>query len=379
MKRFLIVTLALFTVLPRTHAQFKEQTHIHVGVVLPLKEQSSRGPKMVEFYQGMLMAADSLRRNGLFIDVEAHDCGRTAEQMDSLLATKSLSRCDIVFGPLDAVQVTALADYCNLHAIRLVQPFATTTAQVPGHVRHYVVTAPRDTVQASAIDFVRKELTDFSYVLVDTHEQNEEGVSMANALRYNLARDGVFLRLLDIDGDDLEYYTAFSTVKKNLVVLNSPSLKALNKFMPKLKDLMREHPECRVSMLGYPAWQTYTSVMLQDFYMADAFIYTPFYRNPAADDVKALETSYARWFNHPMANTYPRYGIMGYDLAMFFFTGIAAYGNAMEHYLADIPFRSLQTPLIFRRADSGSGFVNHAVKFVHYTPDQDIEVLMRTE
>lgn len=379
MKRFLIMALAALVAMPHAMAQFKEQTHIHLGVVLPLKEQSSRGPKMVEFYQGVLLAADSLRREGLFVDVEVHDCGRTAEQMDSLLASKSLSRCDVVFGPLDAVQVTALADFCNLHGIRLVQPFATTTAQVPGHGRHYVVTAPRDTVQAAAIDFVRKELFGRNYVLVDTHEQNEEGVALANAMRYHLARDGSFLRLLDIDGNDMDYYEAFSTARPNLVIINSSSLKAINKFMPKLKDFMREHPECQVSLLGFPAWQTYTSQLLQDFYLADTFIYTPFYRNPLAPEVKALEAEYMRWFNHPMANTFPRYAIMGYDLANYFFTGISSFGNAMESRLADITYSALQSPFLFRRADSGSGFVNHAVKFVHYTREHDIEILMRTE
>lgn len=378
-KRYLLVLLAVLALMPQVRAQFKEQTHIHLGVVLPLKEQSSRGPKMVEFYQGVLLAADSLRRSGLFVDVEVHDCGRTADQMDSLLATKSLSRCDIVFGPLDAVQVTALADYCNLNGIRLVQPFATTTAQVPGHVRHFVVTAPRDTIQYAAVDFVRHELFGKNYIIVDTHEENEEGVAMANALRYYLSHDGAIFRYLDIEGDEMDFYQAFNILRQNLVILNSTSIKALNKFLPRLKDFQREHPDCRISLLGFPSWQTYTSQLLQDFYQFDTYVYTPFYRNPLSDSVRAFEATFLHWFKHPMANTFPRYGMMGFDLANFFLTGISQYGNLMEQQLADIHVKALQNPLCFRRADRGSGFVNHAVQFVHYTRDHTIEVLMRTE
>lgn len=379
-KRSLIALLAMLTLLPKAGAQqFMEQDHMHIGVLLPLKEQSSRGPKMIEFYQGMLLAADSLRRDGLFVDITVHDCGRTQEAMDSLLASTSLAGCDVIFGPLDGIQVTALADYCNLHGIRLVQPFATTTAQVPGHERQFVVTAPRDTVQAAAVDFVRKELFGRNYILVDTHEQNEEGVAMTNAMRYTLSRDGVFLRLLDIDGNDMDFTQAFNPLRPNLVVLNSPSLKALNKFLPKLKAYQQANPDCKISLLGFPSWQTYTTLLQQEFHQFDTFIYTPFYREPESSDVKAYESSFARWFGHPMAATYPRYGIMGFDLAMFFMRGISLYGNMFEHNLNQGFVRPLQNPLVFVRAGRGNGFVNHAVRFVHFTRDHDIEVLIHTE
>ena len=356
-----------------------EQTNIHVGVLLPLKEQSSRGPKMIEFYQGMLMAVDSLRREGLFIDVEAHNCGTTAEEMDSLLASCSLTSCDLIIGPLDAVQVAPLADYCNIHYIRLVQPFASVTALAQNHPRHYVVTAPRDTVQAEAVNFVRKELMDFNYILVDSHEQNEEGVALANQLRYMLNREGAYLRPLDIDGGDMDFFQAFNPLRQNLVAINTPSLKALNKLLPKLKKYQQEHPDCAISLLGFPSWQTYTTQLQQDFHQFDSFVYTPFYRNPSSKKVASLEAEFERWFSRPMTNTFPRYAMMGFDVALYFLGGIARFGNSFEQHLAEVPFQPLHTPLRFVRMNDDSGFVNHAVEFVHYTRQQDIEVLMRTE
>lgn len=359
--------------------QFKEQTHIHLGVVLPLKEQSTRGPKMVEFYQGVLLAVDSLRREGLFVDVEVHDCGRTAMQMDSLIASRSLAACDVIFGPLDGAQLVTLSDYCNINGIRLVQPFTTVTAQLPCRPRQFVVTAPRDTLHAAAADFIRKELFDCNYIVVDTYDQNEEGIAFANALRYHLGRDGVFLRQLECDGDELDYLQAFNTQRKNLVILNSPSNKALTKFLPKLKKFQQKNPECQISLIGFPAWQTYLQQLKRDFHQFDTFIFTPFYRNSDNPVTQQLEHTFEQWFNKSMANTFPRYGLMGFDLTMYFLQGISLFANTFEDRLADVPYHALQNPIIFHQIEKGSGFVNECVEFVHFTQEGKIEVLKRTE
>ena len=185
--------------------------------------------------------------------------------------------------------------------------------------------------------------------------------------------------MLDIDGGDIDYFQAFNPLRRNLVLLNSPSIKSLNKLLPQLKKYQQEHPDCSISLLGYPSWQTYTSQLLQDFHQFDTFIYTPFYRNPSSKSVNDIENASERWFKSPMSNTYPRYALMGFDVAMFFLNGISRFGNDLEQHINEVPFRPLHTPFRFVRANKDSGFVNHAVEFVHYTRQQEIEVLMRTE
>ena len=45
--------------------------NIRIGVILPFEEKDERAKKMVEFYQGFLMAADSIRKEGLSMDIYA--------------------------------------------------------------------------------------------------------------------------------------------------------------------------------------------------------------------------------------------------------------------------------------------------------------------
>lgn len=355
----------------------EEGRTVRAAVVLPLKENTARGGKMVEFYQGLLLAADSMKRAGIDLEITALHSGNTMDEMDHLLMEHSLRQMDVVFGPLDVQQQLPLADYCDIHGVRLVSPFSTLATQLKEHPLFYVASAPRNTVQQQAIWFLQNQFSDYNIILVDCGEQNDEGQAFSQLVRDAMGEKGVYVRSLDTEGDDMAYYQAFNPLRKNLIVLNSSSLKALNAFLPRLKAYRREHTDIEVSLFGYPAWQTYTSQLLHDFYEQDTYIYTTFYRNPLAPRSQELDQSFLQWFHRPMQQTFPRYGVMGFDLACYFFRGIAIFGNRLEDSHQRVPAQPYQHPFQFQRHAEGDGFVNTFVELVHYAPAQTIDLITR--
>ena len=330
---------------------------------------------MVEFYQGLLLAVDSMKRDGTNVEVTALHSGSTADEMDHLLMKHSLRRMDVVFGPLDVAQQLALADYCDIHGVRLVCPFSNVTTQLTGHPLYYMASAPRQTVQNGALQYIRSQFRDHNIILVDCNEKNEEGAAFGQLLRDELAKDGIFVRTLNTVGDETAYYQAFNPLRPNLLVLNSSSLKALNTFLPKLKDYRREHTDLQVKLLGYPAWQTYTSQLLHDFYEQDTYIFTTFFRNPLAGRSEALDRLFLQWFHRPMQQTFPRYGAMGFDLGYYFLRGLSIFGNRLEDSHTKVPALPYQHPLGFERTAEGDGFVNTFVELIHYSPAQTIDLI----
>ena len=79
LRRFTLILLSFLLLLPSLPAQETPGKHsVRMGVLLPFKEKTPRGAKMVEFYQGMLMAVDSLKHEDISIDVQALHTGSTA-------------------------------------------------------------------------------------------------------------------------------------------------------------------------------------------------------------------------------------------------------------------------------------------------------------
>lgn len=355
----------------------EEGRPVRAAVVLPLKENTARGAKMVEFYQGLLLAADSLKHDGVDIEITALHSGSTMNDMDNLLAKNSLRQMDVVFGPLDVTQQQPLADYCDIHGVRLVSPFSTLATQLTGHPLYYMASAPRNTVQQQALWFIQEHFPDHNIILVDCEEQNDEGLAFSQLLINTMSEKGVYVRSLNATGDDMAFYQAFNPLRKNLVILNSSSLKALNAFLPWLRDYRREHSDISVSLFGYPAWQTYTSQLLPDFYEQDTYIYTTFYRNPLEPRCQDLDQCFLQWFHRPMQQIFPRYGIMGFDLGYYFLRGLAIFGNRLEDSHTKVPARAYQHPFYFERSAEGDGFVNTFVELIHYSPEQTIDLITR--
>ena len=352
---------------------------VRMGVVLPLKEKSQRGAKMVEFYQGLLMAVDSVKRQGCSVDVVALHSGNTAASMDSLIASRQLLNLDIVFGPLDAAQLPALADYCKLHDTRLVVPFTSLTAHIEGNPKHYIVNASRALVQREAGWFIQNLFPEENVIIVDCNESNDEGAALAERVRMAMDERGVYVHQVKVDDSDEAFNHAFSISKNNIFVPNSSSLQAINALCTRLRNYLAGNAHGHVSLFGYPAWQSYASQLQADFFHYDTYIYTSFYRDPNAPRVLQLEQDFQARCRWPMSPTYPRYGLLGFDLGYYFLHGIAKFGKDFERNLVAVEVEALQNPLRFEQQGDGNGYVNTFVEIVHYTPSQTVEILYRNQ
>ena len=90
---------AVAPVASQTPVDDVRQREIRVGVMLPLHNINGDGKRMVEYYRGILMACDSLKKTGLSIDVHAWNAAEDAD-MSMILQDPAAAKCDIIFGPL---------------------------------------------------------------------------------------------------------------------------------------------------------------------------------------------------------------------------------------------------------------------------------------
>lgn len=104
------------TLMQTASRQFSGKT-VRVGVMLPLHDVDGDGRRMTEFYRGMLMACDSLRAEGMNIDIHAWNVNIDAD-ITNFIKQPGAAKCDIIFGPLYSKQVHALAEFCKARDIQ---------------------------------------------------------------------------------------------------------------------------------------------------------------------------------------------------------------------------------------------------------------------
>lgn len=350
------------------------KSHLNVGLILPFKEKTDRGSKMVEFYQGMLMAVDSVRKQGVSVDLYAYHSGNSIADMSSILEKTELQHMDVIFGPLDGVQANVLSNFCQQHKIRLVMPFATTNTYGTSNPYNYVVFAQADEVTRQAAIYAGKQFEKCNYIQINAGSADHRGTVFINSFAQQIATRGNGLRILDVNTDIEVMAALMDASKTNLIVVNSTSQTALQKTTRKMRDFLLVHPEYKISLLGYPEWSTYQGSIVQDFHALDTYTFTTFYRNPNDARTSAFEQRFKANFHHDVIKTLPRYSMMGMDLGYYFLNGLAKLGDFFDERQATLSYNPLQSTYHFGQ-EGGKAFVNQSVSFLHYTTAGKIEVL----
>lgn len=342
-------------------------SNVRVGVLLPLADR-----RMVEFYRGLLMAADSVRKSGVNLDIHAWDCGTTIAQIEALLP--KLKELDVLFGPASATQIPPVAEVCKEQGIRLVLPFFSGQI-LQDYPLVYNVTAPSTLLYVAAMNKLRSFYPDRNYVVVRTGNTDNKGKNLVETVTQSLAQQASAPRTLELEGDDFAYESAFNQFRDNMIVLDDSNIRSLNILLSHIKDFRLKHPQYRLSVLGFDSWLDETATLLDDFFTLDTYIISPYYYNVLDDRIKAFERNYTKNFRASVSMKNPRFAALGFDLGQYFLQGISSLGDTFEQMQGSIHQKPYQNFFSFERNASAVSFVNNFVQFIHYTPENKIEII----
>ena len=346
---------------------------IRVGVMLPLHDINGDGRRMVEYYRGILMACDSLKKLGISVDVHAWN---TAENSDltPVLTDKAAAQCDLIFGPLYSAQMSALSDFVATHDIRLVIPFSISAPQMLTNSNIFQVWQSPTNINDATIVHYLERFKDYHPVFIDCNDSTSKKGVFTYGLRRQLDGRNIEYSITNLKSTEESFSKAFSRTKKNIVILNTGRSPELGVAFAKINGLKFNFPALDITMFGYTEWLMYTRTHLENFYKYNTYIPSVFYYNPLTSQTQRLEQKY-RWnFHADMQQALPRFALTGFDHAFFFLKGLHKYGKSFNGVAGMFGYAPVQTPLQFERMGNG-GLQNHSLLFVHYMPEHRVETV----
>ena len=72
------------------------------------------------------------------------------------------------------------------------------------------------------------------------------------------------------------------------------------------------------SVFGYPQWQSYGDAFLRQAHQHSTTIYTTFFFDKNTSEAKQFLTKFNAWYNKRVTDSYPKYSVLGYDVARYF-------------------------------------------------------------
>lgn len=354
----------------------KDIKTIKAAVMLPFMAGTSTNMdeqvRMVEYYEGFLMAVDSLKKQGVSIDLYTYDTKGREATLNSILSKKEMKNMDIIFGPAKAQDIDVLATFADKNNIRLVVPFAPKVDEVFKNPHIYQINTPQSYLYSEVYEHFTRKFSDSNVIFLNASNGDREKDEFIKGMKTELRNNGISYRDFTVTDNFYEITTVMDTLRNNIFIPTSGKSTALVKILPQLTQIRREHPNYMMNLFGYPEWQTYTNDYLASFYEIDTYFYSSFYTNNLFPAAVHFTNSYRRWYSKDMANIYPKYGMLGYDTGYFFLKGLSKYGNKMEENLNSIQVTPIQTGFKFERVNNWGGFINRKVFFVHFSKDYEL-------
>lgn len=348
---------------------------IKAAVILPfLPDAASRSEsaRMVEYYEGFLMAVDSLKRSGTSIDLYTYNSGANVNSLNDILSKNEMKNMDIIFGPLQQQQIKPLADFAKKNDIRLVIPFTSKDNTVFRNPAIYQINTPQSYLYSEVYDHFVRQFPNANVIFIEANSKTKDKADFIKGLKDELRNRSIPMATLDEDASVEALKSALKADRENIFIPTSGSNLVLIKCLPQLTLLVRENPEFSIHMFGYPEWQTYTKDHLESFFELDTYFYSSFYTNDLFPAAKNFTRNYRRWYGKDMDERYPKYGMLGFDTGYFFLKGLARYGSELENNLQRMDFTPIQTGFKFQRVNNWGGFVNKKVFFVRFTKNYEL-------
>ena len=344
-----------------------------LGVLLPLHDLNGDGKRMMEYYRGVLMACDSLKKTGVSIDVRAWNCAEDGDAA-KLLESRGATDCDLIIGPLYSKQMNAVSEFSLAHDIKVMIPFSINAPQLFTNHNIFQVFQNGNDLNENAIQHFMQRFKGYHPVFIDCNDTtSKKGIFTFN-LRRRLEGAGVEYNLTNLKSNDSQFLKAFSTIQPNVVILNTGRSAELTVAFAKINHMRMRNPDIKISMFGYSEWMTYTRQHMDNFYQYDTYIPAVFYLNPLSTETTRFQQKYRQNFHMDMMQLLPRFAITGFDHTMYFVKGMLKYGKNFTGAVGMVGYTPIQTPLHFERVGNG-GLQNKAFLFVHYTPAHRIETV----
>ena len=346
---------------------------IRLGVMLPLHDVNGDGRRMIEYYRGILMACDSLKKMGISVDVHAWNTPDN-EPIAPVLREKAARQCDLIIGPLYSKQMAELSDFVSENGIRLVIPFSINAPQLATNPNIFqVYQSPSMQNEATIAQFM-KRFSDCHPVFIDCNDSTSTKGTFTSGLRRKLEASGIEYSLTNLKSSEANFAKAFSRAKPNVVILNTGRAPELNVATAKLNGMTTTTPGLKITLFGYTEWLMYTKQQLDNFYKYDAYIPSTFHFTPLTSNTLRFQQKYRANFHQDMMNSLPRFAITGFDHAMFLLMGLHRFGNDFSGAPGLLGYNAIQTPLRFQRVGNG-GMQNYSQMFVHYLPEHRMEII----
>lgn len=339
---------------------------------LEKKKIYPRSTFAVEFYQGVLVALDSISTPENTFEVLVFDTkGQDSLATYNILSNPILKTVDLIIGPLYASNFEKTAKFAGQHNIPIVSPVKLNNKALLGNENVFKIVSSR----TSSINQIVRLVTDsFSrdHLLAIQYQNNQESALVDNYIKeYNAAilrkndtsRYSPVKKVVVSKSDDILLHLKSNS--NNVIFLpTTNSTFITNLFTALITKLnSKEYNDCVVTLIGLEEWMQFENIDIEYFQRLNIHLPVNQFVDYEDESTKMLIKKY-----HEKTETYPtNNSFLGFDIASYFGSNFIKSGSVFSNETN--ANKRISTQFSFFKTGVESGYENtytRMIKFENY-------------
>jgi hypothetical protein len=356
----------------------KEVNMIKVALLLPFGTKDAvvdkaLQNKMVEYYEGFLLALSDLKKEGISINLQLHDTGSGTKEIPVILKKSEMQDIHLLIGGVADEQIKLLSRFAKGKNIPYVIPITSKSDEPFNNSNSYQINTPQPLLYSKAsLAFINKYGRD-NIIIVSDEAGSSNKKEYIDLLKQDLRDKKIPYKTVTISANLYnDINVLLNKNQKNVIIPSDDSTETLAKLTAPLKSIVETQPDLYLSLFGYPVWQVHSVKYSDDFFRLNTTFYANFYSDPTSPDIKNFHSIFYKSYSHIMDNLFPKYGMWGYDTGMYFISLINAYGIQFDSKVNNLKYKGIQTDFYFERVNNWGGFINTNMYLINYNQDYTI-------
>jgi LysM repeat protein len=305
--------------------------------------------KYLPFYEGLIIAVDSLRKQGLHLVLYVYDVGKDTLKTQHLLKKAEVKSADLMIGLLFNKNFQIVAKFARENHIPIINPLSERSEISRDNEMVFKTNPSPNSLLESLGSYMQKNMYRGQILIVRNGQFKDKEIA-EKMKKECLERN---LNVVLAEGQDIAL-GKLSKSKENVIVAFADN----NAYA---LDLMRRFYELRndynISLIGLPDWEQIEGLETDFLNGLNTHLVSPSFVDYSNAGVKKLVLLYQQRYKsdpEPLA-------FQGFDVGYYFISALMNFGKAFPKCIQDFRLKTSQTNFEFVRLNNSAnnGFENH--------------------
>ena len=351
-----------------------------------------RSKSFLEFYAGTLLAVETLKKQGVNIDLKVYDTA-DSRAIQSALNDSELKETDLIIGPGIANEIQKISAFSIENKINMVFPMSNINPELQKNPYMFQINSPDSLYLDKIADEIVNQSKGQNLLVISLKTSDVKVVNFAKLIKQKVfiqnRSESEQIKYIEYTPgkDDLLGLQSLIDAEKHtyIVIPSSEKQQAdVSKLIPIIAGL-KAKLKTNITLFGMPEWLRFQTIDPEEIYAINLTVFSPFGIDYKDAITKEFIDKYRQQFNlepypiHPYFQnpdpqySYSRYGIWGYDVSLYFLTALYKYGKNFTACLNNAPSQGIQFNFNFKRISNWGGFYNNGLYMIRFNADFTVE------